>query len=141
MRKRVAVVLVSVWIAALHVALYGQHTSSVWDGVYTIVQAKRGEALYNEHCASCHGPTLMGAESAPALTGFEFSGNWNGLTLGDLFERLRTMPQGDPGKLSAQQRVDILAHMLRVGLFPAGTTELPRDAPNLTQILYQATKP
>ena len=30
------------------------------DGVYSDAQAKRGEALYGETCASCHGPALGG---------------------------------------------------------------------------------
>jgi cytochrome c len=132
----------AIWAAAFCVALAGQDARSVWDGVYTAEQAKRGEALYAQHCAACHGGTLLGAEAAPALTGFEFGGNWNGLTLGDLFERIRTsMPSDDPGKVSAQQKVDIVSHMLRVGGFPAGTTELPRDAQVLTQIKYLSTKP
>lgn len=68
-----------------YAVLHGRQAArSVWDGVYTAEQAKRGEALYGEHCASCHGAALAGAEAAPALTGFEFSANWNGLTLGDL---------------------------------------------------------
>ena len=49
--------------------LNGQEMRSVWDGVYTAEQAKRGEALYGQHCAACHGGTLLGAEAAPALTG------------------------------------------------------------------------
>lgn len=122
--------------------LNGQETRSVWDGVYTTEQARRGEALYTQHCATCHGGTLLGAEAAPALTGFEFGANWSGLTLGDLFERIRTsMPSDDPGKVSAQQKADIVAHMLKVGGFPAGMTELPRDQQVLMQIKYLATKP
>ena len=122
--------------------LRGQDTRTVWDGVYTAEQAKRGEALYGQHCAACHGGNLLGAEAAPALTGPEFASNWNDLPLSDLFERIRTsMPADDPGKVSAQQKADILAHMLRVGGLPAGMTELPRDTQVLAQIKYLATKP
>ena len=115
---------------------------SVWDGVYTVDQAKRGAGLYALHCASCHGPALTGGEAAPPLTGVEFASNWSGLTLGDLFERIRTsMPQDDPAKLSAQQKADILAHMLSVGMFPAGMSDLSRETPVLMQIKFEATKP
>ncbi len=62
---------------------------SVWDGVYTQEQAERGHSLYNEHCTSCHGDTLAGGEVAPPLAGGDFLANWNGLTVGDLFERIR----------------------------------------------------
>ena len=119
-----------------------QPARSIWDGVYTPEQAKRGSALYAQNCASCHGPQLNGGEAAPPLAGIEFAGNWNGLTLGDLFERIRTsMPADDPAKLSAQQKADILAHMLSVGMFPAGMSDLSRETPVLAQIKFEATKP
>ena len=37
---------------------------SQWDGVYTEAQAKRGEGLYAQYCASCHGPDLAGWSAA-----------------------------------------------------------------------------
>jgi len=115
---------------------------SEWDGVYTDEQAKRGAPLYSQFGASCHGPDLTGGEMAPALAGADFSSNWNGLTLGDLFERMRTsMPQNDPGGLSRQQNADILAYMLSSNKFPAGTTELGRDTEALKQIRFQSLKP
>jgi mono/diheme cytochrome c family protein len=54
---------------------------SVWEGVYSDDQAKRGEALYRQKCASCHGDKLTGGESAPPLAGGQFLSNWNGLAL------------------------------------------------------------
>ena len=115
---------------------------SVWDGVYTQDQAKQGQALYNENCSSCHGDTLMGGESAPALAGGEFLSNWNGLTLGDLFERIRTtMPQSRPGSLSREKNTLILSYMLSVSQFPAGKTELPQQTEVLKEIKIDASKP
>ena len=61
------------------------------------------QALYNKNCASCHGDALTGVEVSPPLAGGEFLSNWNGLTLGDLFERIRTtMLQNAAGKLSRE---------------------------------------
>jgi quinoprotein glucose dehydrogenase len=115
---------------------------SVWDGVYTTEQAKRGEALYGQSCAACHGSTLEGGEMAPPLAGGQFNSNWNGLTLGDLFERTRiSMPQNNPGSLSRQQYADVLAYMLSAGSFPGGTIELPREVEVLKQISFEAVKP
>jgi mono/diheme cytochrome c family protein len=136
----------SVWTAIACAALHAQQPAnggrSVWDGVYTAEQAKRGAGLYAQHCAFCHGPQLNGGDVAPALTGVEFNGNWNGLTVGDLFERIRiSMPQDDPAKMSAQQKADVLAYMLSVGMFPAGSTELARETPVLAQIKFEATRP
>ena len=115
---------------------------SVWDGVYTEEQAKRGEPLYHKECAPCHGDSLSGGESAPPLTGGAFLSNWNGLTLGDLFERIRkTMPQNAPGKLTRQQNADILAFALSANKFPAGKTELSRQSEFLKEIRFEAMKP
>src|SRR5260370_2617679 len=119
-----------------------QPTRSVWDAVYTDAQVKRGQPLYNEQCASCHGDTLAGGESSPPLAGGEFLSNWSGLTLGDLFERMRTsMPQNKPGKLSRDVNADILADMLSSNQFPAGKTELPHQTQVLKDIRIDATKP
>jgi len=115
---------------------------SVWDGVYTTEQAKRGEALYANNCASCHGSALGGGESAPPLSGGEFFANWNGLTLGDLFDRIRvSMPADRPGKLSREQNADVLAFMLSVNQFPSGKTDLEHQTEVLKQIRFEAEKP
>ncbi|HEY2013115.1 MAG TPA: cytochrome c [Bryobacteraceae bacterium] len=119
-----------------------QPAKSVWDGVYTTEQAKRGAALYATDCASCHGLGLTGGESAPPLTGGEFLSNWGGLTVGELFERIRTsMPADRPGKLTRAQNADILAHILNVGEFPPGSTELSTQTEVLKQIRIVAVKP
>jgi len=114
---------------------------SVWDGVYTAEQAKRGEPLYAQYCSSCHGSTFEGGEMAPPLAGGAFNANWNGLSLGDLSERIRiSMPQNSPGSLTRQQYVDILATMLGGGEFPQGKTELPREVDVLKQITFESMK-
>lgn len=115
---------------------------SVWDGVYTVDQAKRGQSLYDRYCASCHGDTLGGGESAQALAGAEFLSNWSGLTVGDLFERIRvSMPPDRRIRINREQIADILAHTFSVNEFPAGQTELTREAEALKQIRIDATKP
>ena len=115
---------------------------SVWDGVYTKEQAQRGEPLYAERCAACHAPDLTGGETAPALASAEFKSNWSGLSVDDLFERIKvSMPQDNPGSLSRQQTADILAFVLSKGGFPAGTRELAREAEVLKQLRFEATKP
>jgi quinoprotein glucose dehydrogenase len=117
-------------------------TSSVWDGVYTQAQADRGQALYNSTCASCHGNQLNGGETSPPLAGGEFMSNWNGLTVGQLFERIRTgMPPGAPGKVARAAKVDIVAYMLSYNKFPAGDKELPRQTEMMNTIKIEAEKP
>jgi mono/diheme cytochrome c family protein len=115
---------------------------SVWDGVYTEEQATRGEEIYRKECASCHGDTLVGGGGAAPLTGGTFLSNWNGLTVGDLFDRIRkTMPQGSLGKLTKQQDADVLAYLLSFNKFPVGKTELQKQVEFLKEIRFEATKP
>ena len=137
-----------VWMGMLTAAVAAfstvsaQRPKSQWDGVYTVEQAKRGQELYAAKCASCHGPSLAGAEMAPALVGGDFAANWNDLSLGDLFERMRmTMPSDEPGSLSRQANADILAFMLQSGSYPAGKTELPTETETLNTYKFLATKP
>jgi len=136
------VILVSCMVLVLSGAAQQPTPSrSVWDGVYSAEQARRGEPLYAQHCSSCHGTTLEGGEMAPPLAGGAFNANWNGLSLGDLVERIRvSMPQNSPGSLSRQQYTDILAVMLGAGEFPAGKTELPREVDALKQIAFESQK-
>jgi len=137
-----AILLVPVaTLSVLRSTVHAQPTKSVWDGVYTEEQAKRGAPLYSENCASCHGPELTVGEMAPALAGGEFLAGWDGLTVSDLFERIRiSMPQNAPGSLSGQQNSDILAFVLAWNKFPTGTTELPKEAMILKSIKFEAKK-
>ena len=122
--------------------LAAQSARTVWDGVYTEEQAKRGQAAYGEMCASCHGVELTGGEQAPALTGPDFMGAWNGLTVGTLFDRVRrTMPQDEPGTLTPEQTADIVSCMLKANKLPAGKTELEKDSNALKQIRFLAERP
>ena len=142
--KHVLVALVPLaTVLMLHPTVHAQPpTKSVWDGVFTEDQAKRGSALYQENCASCHGSELTGGEMAPPLSGGEFMAGWDGLTVGDLFERIRiSMPQNSPGSLSGQQNSDILSFMFSANKFPAGSSELPKEAGILKTIKFEVKKP
>ena len=76
------------------------------------------------------------------MTGGAFLSNWNGLTVGDLFDRIRkTMPQGSVGKLTKQQDADVLAYLLSFNKFPVGKTELQKQVEFLREIRFEATKP
>jgi len=129
-------------LALFVLAAAAQASRSVWDGVYTAEQAKQGGDLYADQCASCHGLALNGGEMAPPLTGGEFMSNWNGLTVGDLFDRIRTtMPANAAGTLNREKTAEILADILSVNGFPAGSMELPRQTEALKQISIDAVKP
>jgi mono/diheme cytochrome c family protein len=149
MRVRSSVTVVGAGAVAVALAicfagtgLAARQAQSVWDGVYTTEQAQRGATFYQESCAECHGSELAGGELAPSMVGGEFVWNWNGLSVGDLFERLRvSMPQGEPSSVSRQEKADILAFLLEANEFPAGDTELANRTGMLAGITFLVDKP
>ena len=116
-------------------------TVSVWDGVFTEVQANRGQAAYTGACAICHGRRLNGApddpdmRSTPPLARAAFLREWDGRSLAALFEYTRaTMPEDNPNSLTDPEYVDVIAYMLSVGGMPAGPDALPTDPQRLSRI-------
>jgi quinoprotein glucose dehydrogenase len=129
-------------IAVLVLAAAQAAATTTWTGVYTEDQAKRGAAVYDQKCSSCHGPDLTGLDQAPPLAGSDFNNDFNDQTLNDLFERIHTtMPADAPGSLEPQQVADVVAFLLSKGNFPAGTTEVPTQADALKAIKYVTAKP
>src|SRR5258706_3947963 len=144
MRIKAAILLIGGLSAAAATVTAGQDTAgkTVWNGVYSEAQAKRGVEKYGQSCAKCHGPDLAGADVAPPLVGVEFNSGWNDLSVGDLFERLQvTMPADKPGSLSRQDNADIVAFLLTKNGFPAGDAELPTQAELLKAIKILTQKP
>ncbi len=106
---------------------------SVRDGIYSLEQALRGEALYEKHCDRCHGEDL-GGDEGPALNSAEFLEDWKGMTAADIFERIRVWMPGDrPGILTREETAALLALILRSNRFPAGALDLPADKLTLSQ--------
>ena len=123
-------------------ALYAQPSKSVWDGVYAEEQEQRGFEVSEQECLFCHGPSLEGGEMAPGLADGAFKANWNGLTVGDLYERIReSMPPDDPERVGRQHVADVLAHILQANGMPAGDTELGRHPEMLKMIQFVSYKP
>lgn len=131
---------VGVFGACLFQAAVGaQAPTSVLGGVYTADQAKRGQAVYSENCAACHGDDLKGSEAFPALTGNGFVGGWG--TVGEVFEKVSmTMPATAPGSLTPAQGADVVAFILSKNRFPAGAAELASKAESLKSIKIEPAK-
>ena len=120
---------------------YAQTT--VWDGVYTEEQAKRGLRVYQDQCAACHLDSLKGDSrtQTPGLVGSPTAPRWKNITLKDLFVTIESsMPQNAPGSLGSQAYTDILSYLLMANGMPAGAAELPVDPEKLTQVRF-TTKP
>jgi len=98
---------------------------------YADYQSARGEAIYTKSCGPCHEDKSL----APLLQGDVFLKNWSDKTVGALFSKIRgTMPLQDPGSLSDQQSIDLVAYVLKLNHFPSGPEALPQDATALGAI-------
>ena len=135
------VALPVVWLALVTAATNAAQTKSVVDGVYTEAQATRGAEAYKKDCSSCHGEGLEGDGFAPGLAGSEFLSNWNGTSVGDLFDRIRlSMPPSSPGSVTPAAKADIIAHLLKSNKYPAGEAELAKEVEALKDIKLELPK-
>jgi len=126
---------------AFQFRLRSQSPASVWDGAYTADQAKQGDPLYAKECAGCHGDAMEGVGQTPQLAGDDFKANWNGQNVDDLFEKIRsTMPAGNPGKLSRDENIAVVAFILKSNGYPAGA-KLSADAEARQKIKIEPAKP
>jgi len=116
---------------------------SVWDGVFTEDQARRGEAQYGRNCQSCHGADLTGnpVDEVPPLAWDGFVTQWSNRTVKDLVETIkRSMPRDSPGSLNARAYVDLVAYLLQANKFPAGTRDLSLNTDALADIVIERNK-
>ena len=148
MKKKilVSVGLLSLIVTSLQLiveqVVVAQETQSVWDGVFSEEQARRGETAYGESCSECHGESLAGIDMAPGLAMGDFIWNYDGLPLATLFQRIRdTMPLGNARAVSRSDKVDILAFVMEQNTFPAGGEELPSRNSILSAITWLAVNP
>lgn len=140
--KSAGVLILALGASTWTAALAQTPARTVWDGVFNVEQVESGRIFYDRKCASCHGAQLTGMEMSPGLEGSAFLANWSGQTLGDLATRIKTtMPANDPGNINSRQTADVIAYMLSVNKFPAGSAALPGDAQILGQIGIVSEKP
>ena len=83
-----------VWAVSV-TSIGAQEAKTTNDGVYSTSQAGRGQALFQSICTTCH--------NTERFTGPEFVSAWSGKPLAELFKAVQTMPEDNPGSLSAQQ--------------------------------------
>jgi hypothetical protein len=97
-------------------------------GIYTEDQAARGQKIYGMSC-------LGGCHNSSSHKGVAFKQNWGGHPLKELFERIKdTMPDDNPGLLTAKEAIDVVSYMLKANGMPAGKDELASDKDELAKI-------
>ena len=122
-RSRIPAALVALVIGAL-LALPRLSYGADKPAVYTAEQATAGASAFSASCAGCHGQNLEGV-AAPPLAGAAFLRNWNGKTADDLFYIMsHDMPADNPGSLTKDQYLSILAFVLQKNGYPAGSAPL-----------------
>jgi len=142
MTKTTIPVLCAGALFAVSVAVVGAQAKAASEGVFTADQAKRGENIYKEQCAACHGDNLEGAGPMPPLAGTDFLANWKDKPLSELYEKIQTsMPATAPGTLSPAQAADTVAYMLSMGKYPAGSAALEGTSDSLAKITLDAPAP
>jgi len=115
---------------------------TVLDSVYTDSQATAAESTYKQGCAKCHGAALEGAQDGGPLTGPIFLTNWQGLTLADLQDKIRTtMPPDAPNTMPPSAVADLVALVLEQNQFPAGTKPLTPEPERLKDIKIVPSRP
>jgi len=88
---------------------------SINDAVFSEEQAKTGKRLYSQHCATCHAESYF--ETVMLV--------WNGERLSELFSVMAAiMPQNNPGSLSDQEYIDVLAYIMSASGYPKGEQAL-----------------
>ena len=128
-------ILIAIGLGADAISGAAQSGRTIWNGVFSAAQAKRGEAIAGQRCAACHNADLAGGQDGPPLVGSDVLQAWSGSSAGDLFERIRTtMPADAPQSLSAQDTADILAFIFSQNKCPPGEQELPSGIDALRQI-------
>jgi mono/diheme cytochrome c family protein len=97
-------------------------------GIYTEEQAERGNGIFSKTCVECH--------TRKDMSGADFRLNWNGRTVFELFERIRTtMPDAAPGSMTREEYADVTSYLLKLNGMPAGSTNMPGDSTiNATKI-------
>ena len=149
-RRWAIVAFASAWFFAVNLAVPAtgvepsqtRAARSVWEGVYTEQQALRGGGEYARACASCHAEDLRGKSTAPSLVEESFTFQWDDMSVGNLYTRIRTlMPSDRPGSLSRQSYIDIVAFILQKNALPSGERELDADPETLSQILITTKRP
>lgn len=92
------------------------------EGIFSGVQADRGRTTFDEVCSECH--------TTSEFRGRTFQSNWGRRTVYSFFRTVRsTMPDDNPGGLSEQVYLDVVAYILSINGHDAGSSELAADSP------------
>lgn len=98
-------------------------------------QAVRGMTVFTKTCVECH--------TKSDVTGPDFKIKWNGRPVWDLFDVIRTtMPDDNPGTMTQDQYIDVVAYLVRINGAAAGGAALaPGDTAGLKKAKMEIQVP
>jgi len=105
-------------------------------GDFTQAQADAGKLIFDKTCAVCHGDHLQGG-AGPALSGQMFLSvsQYQKISADYFYDFMSThMPLTNPGSLTKEQYLSIMAYMLEVNGYRPGSQPLTDDKEELQAI-------
>ena len=112
-------------------ALHAQENITTNDKIFSKQQAKIGATLYKNNCLICHDKKYF----RPVFKA------WDGQSLGTFYLVMSSsMPESNPGSLSQQEYVDILAYILSLNRYSSGEDVLLPSTEILNKITISARK-
>lgn len=104
------------------------------DGIFTLTQAERGQALYREVCSECH--------DTEDWTETGFKNRWADESVFQLWYYINDrMPYENPWSLTRQQVTDVLTFILQLNDLPPGDAELATDDDSIDDYWIAWTPP
>jgi mono/diheme cytochrome c family protein len=135
-----AAVLAFVACASMNAQQAPAKGRTVWDGAYTDDQAERARTVFDNQCSNCHTLGNDASEGAGRGGGLSSDRFWRAFTqrtVGDMLAFVKkNMPNGqNAGSLPAAQYNDLVALILKVNGFPAGSVEVSPESVADIQII------
>ena len=126
--KSLAGLVMAAAAASGDVAANDERTTA--DGVYTVEQARQGQAVHERHCVSCHPRSFYEGS---------FLTPWQGAPVSALYDVIELkMPEDAPGSLTPEQYAALLAWIFRLNDLPAGAKALSSDRQSMGRIQIES---
>lgn len=108
-------------------------TASADAGHFTATQANQGRDTFRSLCTECHYSGEFSDE--------QFKFKWSRRSAENLYDIIFTqMPESAPGSLTPEEAVGLVAYILRLNGFEAGSNELPADGEALAAISLRSIR-
>ena len=99
--------------------------------LYTADQARSGEAAYDRTCLECH--TKVEFKERPFLFA------WEGSSVAQIYTYIaENMPDDGPASLDESEYLEIMAYILEMNGYPAGSDELTADVERMQDVPFEA---